>query len=248
MARSTSGSDTDQDITPRLISRFKALLSDGTLAPGQKLPSERELAKRFEVSRASLRPALKVLETMGVIRQRVGDGTYVTTEPLGILSEPLEFLVLVDDISYHELLETRLIVEPHLAALAAERATARDLEPLERSLEEMKAALGDTEAIFRADVAFHAGIYSAAGNRLCERFFGVLHRAYLESIRTTSKFNVPEAIFRSHELIYEAIRDRRPDDARQRMTEHLIWGRDALFAENASEKGKKRPRDRALSA
>ena len=237
MARRTTGNDAESDITPRLIARFKALLSDGTFVPGQKLPAERELARAFEVSRASLRPALKVLEIMGVIRQRVGDGTYVTTEPLGILSEPLDFLVLVDDISYHELLETRLIVEPHLAALAAERAKSEDLAPLEQALGAMKTALSDPEAIFRADVAFHAGIYKAAGNRLCERFFGVLHRAYLQSIRQTSEFNVPEAIMRSHELIYDAIRDRKPDQARERMTEHLLWGRDAVFQETAPEVG-----------
>lgn len=235
MPKRASSADSDREITPRLIARFKELISDGTFSPGQKLPGERDLAKTFEVSRASLRPALKTLEIMGVVRQRVGDGTYLTKDPLDILSEPLDFLVLVDDISYEELLETRLIVEPQLAALAAERATEEGLDPLRKAVEGMREAVGDTEAIFREDVAFHAGIYKAAGNRLCERFFGVLHRAYLQSIRRTSKFNVPEAIVRSHEIIYEAIRDRKPDEARDRMTEHLFWGRDAVYSSRRLE-------------
>src|ERR1043166_2382104 len=100
------------DITNRLIGAFNRLISEGVLRPGTRLPPERELAPRFGVSRSSLRHALKVLEIMGVVRQRVGDGTYITSSASSILSEPLEFLVLLDGMSLLDLLETRIIVEP----------------------------------------------------------------------------------------------------------------------------------------
>src|SRR5439155_17548637 len=119
-----------EDVTVRLLSTFKRLISEGALAPGSRLPAERELAENFQVSRSSLRQALKVLQIMGVISQRVGDGTYLNAGAPSILSEPMEFLILLDGISFHELMEARLIVEPELAARAARRATAEDISEL----------------------------------------------------------------------------------------------------------------------
>jgi GntR family transcriptional repressor for pyruvate dehydrogenase complex len=116
-----------QDLTNQLLARFKDLISERVLQPGMKLPPERELAPKFGVSRSSLRHALKVLETMGVVTQRVGDGTYVTANAGRILSEPLEFLLLLDGISAADVIDTRLIVEPELAARAAHQATTEDL-------------------------------------------------------------------------------------------------------------------------
>ena len=117
----------DARVTAKLIRNIKQMISKGTVAPGSKFPPERELAKEFGVNRASLRQALKVLEIMGVITQRVGDGTYLSATAESLLNEPMEFLILLDDLSHHELFETRMIVEPELAARAAERATVEDL-------------------------------------------------------------------------------------------------------------------------
>src|SRR5262245_1122917 len=85
-----------EDVTGTLIGVCKRLISEGSLVPGHRLPAERELAELFGVSRSSLRQALKVLEIMGVISQRVGDGTYLNTAAPAILAEPLEFLILLD--------------------------------------------------------------------------------------------------------------------------------------------------------
>src|SRR5439155_1268682 len=109
----------DTRITAKLIGNIKRRISTGAIVPGAKFPPERELAKEFGVNRASLRQALKVLEIMGVLTQRVGDGTYLSASAESILKEPLDFLILLDDLSHHELMETRMIVEPELAARAA---------------------------------------------------------------------------------------------------------------------------------
>jgi len=109
----------DTRVTAKLIEKIKRLISTGGIVPGGKFPPERELAKEFGVNRASLRQALKVLEIMGALTQRVGDGTYLSESAESILNEPLDFLILLDDLSHHELLETRMIVEPELAARAA---------------------------------------------------------------------------------------------------------------------------------
>jgi DNA-binding FadR family transcriptional regulator len=97
-----------EDVTGRLISAFKQLISEGSLIPGSKLPSERKLAESFGVARSSLRQALKVLEIMGVISPRVGGGTYLNKAAVSILSEPMEFLLLLEGISFPELMEARL--------------------------------------------------------------------------------------------------------------------------------------------
>ena len=123
----THGLRSKDDITYWLVLRFQQLLSDGVLKPGTRLPSERELAGKFGVARSSLRQALKVLEVMGVITQRVGDGSYLNNDASAVLSVPMDFLFLLDDTSVQELVEMRLIVEPALAARAAERATPADI-------------------------------------------------------------------------------------------------------------------------
>src|SRR5438309_4529166 len=88
-----------EDITNLLILRFQKLMREGVLTPGSLLPSERELAVTFGVARSSLRQAMKVLETMGVVTQKVGDGTYLSKDGTYVLSVPMQFLFLLDDIS-----------------------------------------------------------------------------------------------------------------------------------------------------
>src|SRR5689334_12013271 len=153
-----------EDVTVRLLSTFKRLISEGALAPGSRLPAERELAENFQVSRSSLRQALKVLEIMGVISQRVGDGTYLNPVAPSVLEEPMEFLILLNGISSHELMEARIIVEPELAARAATRAGEDDLAALRREMSAMEKA--ETLPVrSHHDLLFHEAIFHAAGNR-----------------------------------------------------------------------------------
>jgi len=85
-----------RDLTTTLVSGLKKMIADGDLHHGARLPPERDLAKRFSVNRASVRHALKALEVMGVVRQRVGDGTYLMQDASTALSAPMEFLLLVE--------------------------------------------------------------------------------------------------------------------------------------------------------
>ncbi|HWH58624.1 MAG TPA: GntR family transcriptional regulator, partial [Terriglobales bacterium] len=135
----------DTGITAVLIGQIKAMISSGAIGPGSKLPAERELAKSFGVNRASVRQALKVLEIMGVLSQHVGDGTYLSSTAEAILHEPIDFLVLLDDLSQHELFETRLIMEPELTARAAERATAEDISALRNAVLAMERSKNNRE-------------------------------------------------------------------------------------------------------
>jgi GntR family transcriptional repressor for pyruvate dehydrogenase complex len=210
-----------EDITGTLIGIFKRLISEGSLVPGTRLPAERELAEMFGVSRSSLRQALKVLEIMGVISQRVGDGTYLNTAAPSILAEPLEFLILLDGISFHELMEARLIVEPELAARAALRATREDIAELHEVLTKMEASRRDHERFTTCDLLFHKTIFRLAGNRVCSLMFTSVHQSLERLIHLTSQLVEPEHTLQLHRRIYAAIRRNEPDEARHRMTEHL---------------------------
>jgi GntR family transcriptional repressor for pyruvate dehydrogenase complex len=210
-----------EDVTGALISAFKRLISEGTLAPGHRLPAERELAEMFGVSRSSLRQALKVLETMGVISQRVGNGTYLNTAAPSILSESLEFLILLDGISFHELMEARLIVEPELTARAAARATPEDLTELHQPISGMEETLQDHGRFVQYDLLFHQAIFRVAGNRVCSMMFTVVHQSLESLMHLTSQFVEPEHTLQLHKRIYNAIRHKDPEEARRRMTEHL---------------------------
>jgi GntR family transcriptional repressor for pyruvate dehydrogenase complex len=210
-----------EDITTRLISRFKTLIAEGVLVPGCKLPPERTLAEKFEVNRSSLRQALKVLEIMGVIWQRIGDGTYLNLTAASILDEPIDFLILLDGISRSELFEARLIVEPELSARAAERATSEDLVALRQALLEMEKSR-TLQARLEADLAFHEAIFKAAGNRMCQLVFAVIHRAVFLSMERDSHGVGKTHPLGFHKAIYAAIHKRNPEQARHKMAEHLI--------------------------
>ncbi|MBK5292093.1 MAG: FadR family transcriptional regulator [Acidobacteriia bacterium] len=218
------------DVTTRLVTALKGMIGEGGLAPGAKLPSERELALRFSVSRPSLRQALKVLEIMGVLSQRVGDGTYLSTNASAILSEPMEFLVLLDGISHLELFEARMIVEPELAARAAARATAEDISILKKVVGEMEGKPADHARQAELDIVFHDEIFRAAGNRVCRQMFSVIHRGILTSIARLAQRARLEAVIAEHKLIYDAISRREPDQARTRMIDHLQKARSLFLA------------------
>ena len=210
-----------KDLTGSLIALFKRLIAEGTLAPGDRLPPERELAELTGVSRSSLRQALKVLENMGIISQRVGSGTTLNPAAASILSEPLEFLILLEGISFQELMEARLIVEPELAARAASRATRDDLLALQGALSRMEASTGDPAGFAQADLHFHQAVYRAAGNRVCTILFTVVHQSLEALIRITSGLVEPESMVSFHRRIYVAIRKGDAEAARERMREHL---------------------------
>lgn len=206
------------DLTSKLIGSFKRLISEGVLVPGARLPSERELAQQFGVSRPSLRHALKVLEAMGVLSQKVGSGTYLNTSAEQILNRPLEFVLLLDEITHSELLDTRHILEPEVAARAAENATAEHLRVIESTLDPKRSNIEDS---VQADIAFHRAIFNASGNRLCLRMFSAIHLAMLETMRLTSVHTDWKETLNYHRPVYDAIFRRDAADARHQMSEHL---------------------------
>jgi GntR family transcriptional regulator, transcriptional repressor for pyruvate dehydrogenase complex len=233
-ANSSSGTDKG-DLTDWLILRFKQLISEGTLTPGYKLPSERELSLHFGVSRTSLRPVMKILKMMGVVSQRVGDGTYLNGDASSVLAEPMEFLFLLDETSSQELVETRLMVEPTLAARAAELASREQILVLRQTIAEIEAAGADQFRIIEADLLFHRTILQSSGNRLCGRLFQVIHRSMMNMMMLTSQLVDRDHTLAFHQAIFEAIQRRDGPEAERHMRDHLIDARALLLQARQSE-------------
>ena len=209
------------DLTVKLLATFKQLISEGTLVPGSRLPAEREMASSLNVSRGSLRQALKMLEVMGVVSQRVGDGTYLNVSAPSILAEPMEFLILLDGISMEEIMDARLIVEPELAARAAARATPDLIAGLRECLKRMQESGARHSNLIEADLQFHRTIFQMADNRVCTVMFSMVHQSLHTLMEITSQMVDFDHTVRLHTRIFHAIRRGDPEEARARMRAHL---------------------------
>jgi GntR family transcriptional repressor for pyruvate dehydrogenase complex len=201
--------------------RLLALISSRRLEPGDVIPSERELVQLYGVGRSSIREALRMLESKGVIKSR-GNGSFAVAEFANTLNYSLDFLLSVDEADYGELFEVRRILEGEAAALAATRRTEEDLERIEAAIAAMEAGLGSEEGFITADLRFHLTIAEASGNRLIARLMEAIRSLLQRSL--SSAYHIPgspEGAVVLHRLILQAIAAGRPEEARQRMQEHV---------------------------
>lgn len=200
----------------------------GEFLAGERLPSERDLAEQLQVSRASVREALIALELEGYVDVRVGAGVFVSPgaahrqpQPQPILPEPETG---GDDMGPFDLLETRLLVEPESAALAAQVALPRQIAVIEAA----HRAMNTLEEPARHDREFHLSIAAACGNVALASTISHLWTLSLRSpvySRLEAHFvtqSVWEQAHREHEKILTAITQRDPGRARHAMHDHLV--------------------------
>ena len=207
-----------EDIVAQLLS----MIREKKLHPGDKLPPERDLAVMMDVSRPSLREALRTLSVMGVINLRHGSGIYVTAlEPAKLVAH-LDFVFSLDDSTYVQLFETRKALEPPICALAAQRITEEEIAQLEECLSRSRMGLIDYEAYLQADLDLHEIIVQAARNPLLQRFMSSLRSLGKASRKRTAALpGVVEQTIQDHESIIQALRLHQSEAAHQAMLVHL---------------------------
>lgn len=194
-------------------------------AAGGKLPTERDLAQRLEVGRHSVRRALDVLETEGVIWRRQGAGTFVGQRAENEVEA--EIAKVMPHASFDEVLEVRLRIEPQLAQLAAIRATPAEILRMKELTERFMGA-DDIEACELWDGAFHRQIAVAARNELFLSMFDVMNRVRRDKIWQTTRgvsLESDEAkrkTFEDHSTIIAAIEGRQPLEAAHAMRDHVL--------------------------
>jgi len=206
-----------------IVAQVRDLIRDGRLQPGQRLPAERELAERFQVSRASLREAIRTLELEGLVVIRPGAGTFVSEEGFDAAMDVLARRLLAEREALADVVELRLVLEPQIAALAAQRATLEDKGRLEIILKEQEEQIlrGETGSV--ADTAFHSTLASASQNqalvRLSTTLVELLAPSRDESLQTPERSH---RSVKSHRTILSAIQQGDAEAARQAMTEHIV--------------------------
>jgi DNA-binding FadR family transcriptional regulator len=207
---------------PDPIGRLRALVAETTLAPGARLPAERELAHRLQVTRNTLRKALATLEAEGLIWRHVGRGTFVGARPR---SSGLEVAQLARSASPMEIVEARMTVEPQLARLAAARASLEEIEEMQLCVRR-NATAEDTRTFERWDSRLHHAIAKASHNRLLVMLFEALDTtregpAWGRAKEATLTAAAKREYVRQHDDIVHAILDRDGPTAERRMRDHL---------------------------
>ncbi len=204
----------------QVAEQISAWIQSNGLAPGDRLPPERELAQRLGVSRATLSQALVALEVIGVVQVRHGDGT--------ILAEAPGPRRIVEAIRAHalrlpEIIDTRDALETKIAALAATRRTAGDLVRIDEAIAEMAR---DVEAGGRGvegDERFHGAVTAAAHSLLLARLMDEIRDLIRETrIESLSQPGRPADSLSGHRAIADAIRSGDPDAAAAAMHAHVV--------------------------
>ena len=194
---------------------------------GQRIPNEFELAQRFGVGRSTIREAVKGLVSKGILEVRRGSGTYVTATRLAA-QDPLGLSGLQDRYkSALELLDVRLLLEPEIAALAAEYATEGELEELKKLCAETEQLYRDGKDHIPKDIQFHTCIAKCSKNRVVETLVPLIHTAVTTFADLTQRALLEETI-QTHRAIVDAVADRDPVGARCAMTMHLTYNRQAM--------------------
>lgn len=223
LARTTFAADT--------VSTIKDMILDGRLEPGQRLPSERALSEALGVSRPTVREALRSLEAMNILESRHGAGTFVSSLGAEELLRPLQFVVALADSALEHLFEVRLLLEPEAAALAAERASAEQLEGLRDLARRTRESAGAPEPMLRLDTELHERIVQAAANPVLQHLVASTSVMARESRSYTVRLpGVVERTVREHEEIVGAICARDARSARAAMAAHIRRIRDAALA------------------
>jgi GntR family transcriptional repressor for pyruvate dehydrogenase complex len=206
----------------QVLRQIQEQISSGRLKPGDKLPPERELAERFQVSRGSIRDAIQALQVLRLVRSRQGGGTAVCEISAESLVSPLSQALAGKQELVTELIEARKMIEPPLAARAAVNATVEEIARLEDLLRRQEERTRRGEPIIEEDSDFHYTIALAARNSVVRRMVDML----MDLLRETRARGMqvpgrPERSLAGHRRVVAAIRRRDPRAAQAAMLRHI---------------------------
>lgn len=212
----------------QIVQQIEESIIKGALKAGDQLPAERELAQRFGVSRTAVREAVKALREKGLVEAYSGRGTFVTDGTTHAVRQSLDLMAKIGqpEGSTH-LAEVRAILEPEIAALAAQRIQEPELATMREAVAVMDGAGQDPDAYIEADLDFHLALAEGAGNplilSLLDSIVGLLREQRLRIFRVAGG---PERGQVHHKRILDAVERRDSEEAREAMRVHLDQVRD----------------------
>ncbi|MCD8508667.1 MAG: FadR family transcriptional regulator [Bacillus sp. (in: Bacteria)] len=213
---------TNNKVYVNILKEIDQIIMDDQLLPGDKLPSERELAERLKVGRSSVREALRALELLDLIETRKGEGTFIKESGGHRLAEVLASFFLKNTQARKDLTETRQIIEVEAARLACMRASEEQLRKLKELISQSKAKWQDGQIPFEEDYLFHKTLVESSHNNLMLNIW----RPLVEY----SKFAIKESLSRQgrtenaileHEAIFKAVANKDEVAAIDSLRSHL---------------------------
>lgn len=223
----------NKKVYEQVIEQIQKNIMEGVFKNGDKLPSERDLSEKMGVSRTSIREALRVLETMGVIESRQGEGNFICSNVEKSLVQPLSMMFKLNNGSFSDIYELRSVLEIECARLSAIRATDMDCRELLGVVEEMeKETLGENryEILVELDKTFHHILSDMSKNYLIQSLFitiSNLFEKFIEDARyRIILFDSEQAnkkLLVQHKKICESIIKKNQDMAVEAMREHMEY-------------------------
>lgn len=210
-----------QELSVIVAKRLRGMIIEKEMKSGDRLPSESALGVLFGVSRSTVREAIKLLTAENIVEIQRGKGTFVTMQP-GMNKDPLglEFtnqLKLLDN-----LMETRMMIEPQIAFLAAQRANQANIDHLAHIIEKIQAAGSNKGNHMPFDVAFHKGVAECTQNDVLFRILPIICESIQEGyFKTVNAPGSYERAIQSHTNIFEAIVNKDPQTAKNETEKHL---------------------------
>lgn len=215
----------NKKVYEEVIEQIKDMIYNGILKKGDKLPSERDMVEKLQVSRTSVREALRSLEIIGLIESRQGEGNFIKESFEDGLIEPLSVMFMLKESKSEEILELRKIVEIGTVQLAAKRINSNELKELEELKEKLRIP-NKEESLAEIDREFHYKIAAASKNFL---LLGVLNAisSLMESYIKDARKNILEEegnrqiLIKQHEDVFRALNNKDENEAAKAMTKHL---------------------------
>ena len=214
----------------QVMVQLAAYIRGGKLKPGDRLPPERELAERMQVSRPTIREALRIMQLQSLIVSRPGAGTFIAEGNAQSLAQA------VTQIALRDIFEARMLLDPSIAALAASRATPADVEKLKSILHQQEEQMRRGGDGATSDIAFHSAIAEATHNRALIRLARVLSEIFAPSRDTFfQSYERAKKSLSFHKRILESIEAHSPVSARRAMSEHIKSVDQELMGTDGSE-------------
>lgn len=200
---------------------IERLIMDGRLKPGDVLPTEAELAEQFNINRSTLREGIRLLEQNGLVERGAAKRLTVAVPQILDLANRVSGALVLHDVTFLELWETYMTLEPAAARLAARKITKSEIAALEVNLEQMADSYTDLDAFIGLDTAFHDIIASAAGNRPLQMARQPISMLMMPSARVIlPKLKSYHRVIEAHRNILDALKNNNEEKAEEWMRKH----------------------------
>jgi len=214
----------------QIVDYWREMIATGALKDGDALPSERELAEMFDVSRVPVREALKVLEYLGFVKQIRGKGVFVQKADPENLFGTLGPMMTATSEVLEDLFDVRLLLEPYAAKCAAKQATDEQIARMEKHIEHMENGIRNEQRVEETSFSFHTEVIRASGNQVL-----LMITYFISELQRQSRYQTlwdaqhRHDAYDYHRDIFNKIKNKDGDGAYQLMYEHLVHAKEFML-------------------